>query len=117
MEVSIHLHTLKSGCFIEYIEGLDVINVKEKLYFLSLLIHFVIANSVDPDEMPHIYVVYVIVQLLNINSSKKINRIESWSSNTSFKFLNQNTVCTFLSVAKATRRFCIVFIWITCSSC
>ena len=52
MEFSIGLHTIKSGWCIVYYEGLQVIISKNLLLF-SLKIHFVLANSEDPDEMPH----------------------------------------------------------------
>ena len=40
------------GWFIEYIEWLQVI-IPTEIEFLSLKIVLVLANSVDPDEMPH----------------------------------------------------------------
>ena len=54
MEFSITLHTIKSGWSIVYIEGSrQVIISKEILCFFFLKNHFISANSVDPDEMPH----------------------------------------------------------------
>ena len=52
MEFSIKLHTIKSGWSIVYIEGSQAIISKDILWF-SLQIKFVLANSADPDEMPH----------------------------------------------------------------
>ena len=52
MEFSIKLHTIKSGWLIMYIEGLQV-KSSQNIVFLSLKIDFVLANSADPDEMPH----------------------------------------------------------------
>ena len=51
MGFSIKFDTDKSGWSIVYIEGLQV-TFFLKLYFLSLKIEFVLANSADPDEMP-----------------------------------------------------------------
>ena len=42
-----------SGWSIIYIEGSKVIIFKKKIVFLSVKINFVLANSADPDEMPH----------------------------------------------------------------
>ena len=53
MEFSIKLHTIKSGWLIIYTEGLQVKISKKKIVFLSLKVYFVLANSADPDEMPH----------------------------------------------------------------
>ena len=50
MELSIKLHTIKSGWSIIYIEGSQV--KFPKIKFLSLRNNFVLANSADPDEMP-----------------------------------------------------------------
>ena len=45
---------LKSGRSIVYIEGSkDVISKKMLYFFPNLKMGFVLANSVDPDEMPH----------------------------------------------------------------
>ena len=46
MGFPIKLHTIKLGWSIVYIEG-------SKVVFVSLKIYFVLANSADPDEMPH----------------------------------------------------------------
>ena len=51
MEISSKLHTIKSGRSIIYIEGSQVIISKK--YSISQKSHFVLANSSDPDEMPH----------------------------------------------------------------
>ena len=48
MNFSIKFDTVKSRWSIVYIEGLQVI-----INFLSLKINFVLANSADPDEIPH----------------------------------------------------------------
>ena len=45
------VNTPKSGWFIVYIEGVQVI-VSKKYIFLSLKINFVFANSADSDETP-----------------------------------------------------------------
>ena len=45
MEFPIKFDTVKSGWSVVYIEGSQVI--------ISLKIDFVLANSEDPDEMPH----------------------------------------------------------------
>ena len=52
MNYSIKLHTIKSGWFIVYIEGSQVIFSKN-IVILSLKIDFFLANRADPDEMPH----------------------------------------------------------------
>ena len=53
MGCPIKLHTIKLGWSIPYIEGSQVIILKKIIVFLSLKIDFVLANSVDPDEMLH----------------------------------------------------------------
>ena len=53
MEFSIKFDTVKSGWSSVYIEGSQVI-ISTKIVFLSLKIDFVLANSVNPDEMLHI---------------------------------------------------------------
>ena len=50
IEFPIKFDTVKSGWSIIYIEGPQVI-ISTKIVFLSLKIYFVLANSVDPDEM------------------------------------------------------------------
>ena len=50
MEFPIKLHAIKSGWSIVCIEGSQFIISKEILYFFPLKIHFVIANSADPDK-------------------------------------------------------------------
>ena len=52
MELPIKFDTVKSGWSIVYIEGSQVI-ISKNIEFLSLKIDFVLANSADPDEMPH----------------------------------------------------------------
>ena len=52
MEISIKVDTAKSEWFIVCIEGLQVI-ISQNIIFFSLKIEFVLANSADPDEMPH----------------------------------------------------------------
>ena len=52
MEFPIKFDTVKSGWSIVYTEGSQVI-IEKKNVFLSLKIDFVLANSADPDEMPH----------------------------------------------------------------
>ena len=48
MEFSIQPHTIISGWSIVYIEGpQNIISIK------NIVGRFVLANSVDPDEMPH----------------------------------------------------------------
>ena len=44
---------IKLGCSIVYIEGLQVIISQKDIAFLSLKIIFILANSVDPEEMLH----------------------------------------------------------------
>ena len=55
MKFSIKLHIiLISGWSIVYIEGSkDVISKKILYFFPDLKVGFVLANHVDPDEMPH----------------------------------------------------------------
>ena len=55
MKLSIQLHTciIKSGWSIVYIEGVQVTISKKNITFVSLKINFVLANSADPDEIPH----------------------------------------------------------------
>ena len=50
MEFPIKFDTVKSGWFIVYFEGSQVIISKNSI-FLSLKIDCVLANSADPDEM------------------------------------------------------------------
>ena len=50
MEFSIKLHTIKSGWYIVYIEGSQVIISKILYFFLGRSI-FYLAKSADPDEM------------------------------------------------------------------
>ena len=53
MDFSIKLHIIGSGWFIINIEGSQVM-ISKNIVFLSLKINnFVLANSADPDEMPH----------------------------------------------------------------
>ena len=52
MEFSIKLHIIMSEWCIVYIVGSQVI-ISKNIVFLSLKIEYVIANSTDPDEMPH----------------------------------------------------------------
>ena len=52
MGFPIEFDTVKSGWFIVYIEGSQVI-ISPKNIFLSQKINFALANSVDPDEMLH----------------------------------------------------------------
>ena len=51
IEFPIQLPTIKSGWSIVYIEGSQIIISKKD--YISLKIHFVLANSADTDEMPH----------------------------------------------------------------
>ena len=53
MEVSLKFDTVKSGWSIIYIEGSKVIFSANVVVFL-LEIECGLANSADPDEMPHI---------------------------------------------------------------
>ena len=41
------------GCSIVYIQGSKVYNFQIKTVIFSLKFIFILANSVDPDEMPH----------------------------------------------------------------
>ena len=52
MDFSIKLHTIESGWPIVYIE-VSQATIFKKILFHSLKINFVLANSADPDEMPH----------------------------------------------------------------
>ena len=52
MDFSIKLHSIKSGWFIVYIKESQVI-ISKNIVFLSLKIDSVLANSADPNEMPH----------------------------------------------------------------
>ena len=52
MDFSIKFDTFNSGWSIVYVNGSKVIISKEEFYF-TLKIYFLIANSPDPDEMPH----------------------------------------------------------------
>ena len=51
MEFPIEIHAIKSGWFIVYIEGTQVLISKKNIVFLPLKIDFVLANSADPDEI------------------------------------------------------------------
>ena len=55
MEFSIKFDTVKSGWSIVYIEGSKVI-ISKIIVFLSLKTECVLANSAEPDEMPHVSV-------------------------------------------------------------
>ena len=46
------IYNITSGWSIEYIEGSQVI-ISEIFCIFSLKIDFALANSIDPDEMPH----------------------------------------------------------------
>ena len=52
MDSSFWLYTIYFEWSIIYIEGSQVI-ISKNIVFLSLRIDFVLANSADPDEMPH----------------------------------------------------------------
>ena len=52
MEFSIKFDTGKSERSIMYIKGSQII-ISKNILFLTLKIDFVLANSADPDEMPH----------------------------------------------------------------
>ena len=52
MDSSFWFYTVHLGWSIVYIEGLQVILFKN-IIFISLKIDFVLANSAEPDEMPH----------------------------------------------------------------
>ena len=52
MDSSFWIETINLGRSIVYIIGSQVI-LLNKIVFLSLKIVFVLANSEDPDEMPH----------------------------------------------------------------
>ena len=52
MKFPIKFDTVKSGWSIVYIEGSHAL-VSKLNVFLYLKIDFVLANSADPDEMPH----------------------------------------------------------------
>ena len=60
MGLSINFDTDKSGWSIVYIEGLQITISKKILYFLSLKIEFVLANSADPDFMWHFIWVFTV---------------------------------------------------------
>ena len=51
MDYSIWFYTIYLGWSSVYMEGSQVIISKK--YCISLKIEFVVANSADPDEMPH----------------------------------------------------------------
>ena len=53
MEFSIKLHTIYSGWSIVYNEESQGNDFTKNILFLSLKMDFVLANSADPDEMPH----------------------------------------------------------------
>ena len=53
MEFSITFGTVNSGWSIVYIKGPRVI-ISKNIAFLSLKIEFVLADSTDPDTMPHL---------------------------------------------------------------
>ena len=52
MNYSIRFDTVNLGWFIIYVEGSHVI-ISKNIVFRSLNVIFVLANSVDPDEMPY----------------------------------------------------------------
>ena len=54
MEASFWFDTVNMGWSIVYIEGSQVIFFPNKIAFFTLKIVFVLANSVDPDEVPHL---------------------------------------------------------------
>ena len=53
MDSSFWFDRINMGLSIVYIEGLQIIISKENCVFLLLIIIFVLANSVYPDEMLH----------------------------------------------------------------
>ena len=63
-----------SGWSIVYIEGSRVIIFKNNV-FLSLEIDFVLANSADPDEMPHFIWVFTVCQstCLGVSAPQRVN--------------------------------------------
>ena len=52
MDYPIHINTIKMELSILYLKGLSV-KISKNDAFLSLKIVFILANSADPDEMPH----------------------------------------------------------------
>ena len=52
MDYPIHTDTIRMELSILYFKGLSV-KISKNDAFLSLKIVFILANSADPDEMPH----------------------------------------------------------------
>ena len=52
MDYTIHNDTIRMELSILYLKGLSV-KISKNDAFLSLKIVFILANSADPDEMPH----------------------------------------------------------------
>ena len=71
MEFTIKLHTRKAGGSIVYTDGSKVIISKN---FLSPMIDFVCANSVDPDEMLHFIWVVAVCQSTHLRF-KSLHRV------------------------------------------
>ena len=73
MDFPIKLHTVKSGWSIVYIEGSQVI-ISKNIAFLSLTIDFVLADSADPDEMPHYVHCFSKVPILGFLVFKRLTK-------------------------------------------
>ena len=59
MDSSLWFDAINLGWSIIYIKGSQIIISKNTIVFFSLKIIFVLANSVDPDEMPHYAAFYL----------------------------------------------------------
>ena len=68
LEFSIDLYTVKTGRFIVYIQGSLVI-ISQRYSIFSLKIIFILANSADPDEMPHFIWVLTVCQSTRLGVS------------------------------------------------
>ena len=57
--------------------GVTGFNFQKNIAFLSLKINFVLANSVDPDEMPHFLMQDTVIyeKAPDINGGRRVNEL------------------------------------------
>ena len=65
MEFLTTFYTAKSGWSIVYMEGVTGYNFQNNNLSLSLKIDFVLANSADPDEIPHYAAIHMGISCLS----------------------------------------------------
>ena len=77
MDSSFWFDAINLGWSIVYIEGAQVIIKKKYIVFLSLKIVFVLANSVDPDEMQHLIWLFTVLSKydLGVTSIRRVKLV------------------------------------------